>query len=156
MTAAHDPGLPPARGADHRQRCLDLLATIEPTPAAPPDDALLARLAEIEGSGAAEGALVFVGGTLRSEIAIGLTRCRRRFKQVVAVTYPAHRFGSDATKQRWAGEQQTMEVVRLLARSGVRTIVMGTGEPFANGWATLSHARQGGGDETWGRKPELV
>jgi uncharacterized protein (DUF58 family) len=156
MAAAHDAGLPPARGADHRQRCLDLLATLETTPAPVPDDAVLARLAEIESGGAAEGALVFVGGTIRGEIAIGLTRCRRRFKQVVAVTFPGHRFGSDGTKQRWAGEQQTMEVVRLLARSGVRTIVMGPGEPFAGGWATLSNVRQGGGEETWGRKPELV
>jgi hypothetical protein len=93
---------------------------------------------------------------LRPEIAVGLTRCRRRFKQVVAATFPAHRFGSEATKQRWAGEQQTVEVARLLARSGVRTIVLGPGEPFASGWATLSHVRQGGGDESWGRKPELV
>ena len=156
MTAAHNPGLPPARGADHRQRCLDLLAMLETTPAAAPDDAVLARLAEIESGTTAEGTLVFVGGTIRGEIAIGLTRCRRRFKQVVAVTYPAHRFGSDGTKQRWEGEQKTMEVARLLARSGVKTIVMGPGEPFANGWATLSNARQGGGDESWGRKPELV
>jgi uncharacterized protein (DUF58 family) len=156
LTAAHDPGLPPARGADHRQRCLDLLAMLETTPAAMPDDAVLARLAEIEGGSSAEGALVFVGGTIRGEIAMGLTRCRRRFKQVVAVAFPAHRFGSEGTKQRWAGEQQTMEVMRLLARSGVRTIVMGPGEPFASGWATLSNARQGGGDESWGRKPELV
>ena len=156
MSGAHNPGLPPTRGADHLQRCLDLLATIETTPAGPPDDAVLARLAEIEGGSSAEGTLVFVGGTIRGEVAIGLSRCRRRFKQVVAVTFPAHRFGSEDTKQRWAGEQRTMEVVRLLARSGVRPIVMGPGEPFAHGWATLSRARQGGGDETWGRKPELV
>jgi uncharacterized protein (DUF58 family) len=156
MAGAHAPGLPAGRGPDHRRRCLDLLAILETTRASVPDDAVLARLAELEGGSAAEGALVFVGGTVRGEMAVGLTRCRRRFKQVVAVTFPAHRFGSEATKQRWAGEQQTMETVRLLARSGVRTIVMGPGEPFAHGWATLSQARRGGGDETWGRKPELV
>jgi uncharacterized protein (DUF58 family) len=156
LTGAHNPGLPPARGADHLQRCMDLLATIDATPAARPDDAVLTRLTEIEGGASAEGTLAFVGGSLRGEIAVALTRCRRRFKQVVAVTFPAHRFGSEATKQRWAGEQQTVEVARLLARSGVKTIVLGPGEPLASGWATLSHVRQGGGEDTWGRKPELV
>jgi uncharacterized protein (DUF58 family) len=156
LVGAHEPGLPPARGADHLQRCMDLLATLDTTPAARPDDAVLARLTEIEAGSSAEGALVFVGGSIRGEVAIALTRCRRRFKQVVAATFPAHRFGSEATKQRWAGEQQTMEVARLLARSGVRTIVLGPGEPFVTGWATLSHVRQGGGEDQWGRKPELV
>jgi uncharacterized protein (DUF58 family) len=156
LAGAHNPGLPSARGADHVQRCMDLLATIDTTPAARPDDAVLARLAEIEGGTSAEGALIFVGGSLRGEVAIALTRCRRRFKQVVAVSFPAHRFGSEATKQRWAGEQQTVEVARLLARSGVRTVVLGPGESFASGWATLSHVRQGGGEDSWGRKPELV
>jgi uncharacterized protein (DUF58 family) len=156
LSGAHNPGLPVARGADHLQRCLDLLATIETTPAARPDNALLARLAEVEGGSSAEGTLVFVGGSIDAEAAVGLSRCRRRFKQVVAVTFPAHRFGSDATKLRWAGEQQTMEVARLLAKSGVRTIVLGPGDQLATGWATLSRARQGGGEDTWGRKPELV
>ena len=156
LSGAHNPGLPSGRGAEHIQRCLDMLATIETTPAARPDRALLARLAEVEGGSSAEGTLVFAGGSIDGEVAVALSRCRRRFKQVVAVTFPAHRFGSDTTKLRWAGEQQTMEVARLLAKSGVRTIVLGPGDPFANGWATLSRARQGGGDDTWGRKPELV
>jgi uncharacterized protein (DUF58 family) len=156
LSGAHNAGLPATRGADHIQRCLDLLTTIETTPAARPDNALLARLAEVEGGASAEGTLVFIGGSIDAEAAVGLSRCRRRFKQVVAVTFPAHRFGSDATKLRWAGEQQTMEVARLLAKSGVRTIVLGPGDPFSSGWATLSHSRQGGGDDSWGRKPELV
>lgn len=156
LTAAHDPGLPAARGADHLQRCLDLLATIETTPAARPDNALLARLAEVEGGTSAEGTLVFVGGAIESDVAVALTRCRRRFKQVVTVLFPAHRFGTDSTKMRWAGEQRTMEVARLLARSGVRAIVLGPGDTFATGWSTLSQARQGGGEDAWGRKPELV
>ena len=156
LSGAHHAGLPAARGGDHLQRVLDLLATIQTTPAARPDTALLARLAEIEGGSSAEGALIFVGGTIDAEAAVALTRCRRRFKQVVAVTFPAHRFGSEGTKQRWAGEQSITDVARLLARSGVRTIVLGPGDQLAGGWSTLSRARQGGGDETWGRKPELV
>jgi uncharacterized protein (DUF58 family) len=156
LTCAHNPGVATARGADHLQRCLDLLATLETTPAARPDNALLTRLAEIEGGSSAEGSLVFVGGSIDAEGAVALTRCRRRFKQVVAVVFPGHRFGSDATKLRWAGEQHTLEIARLLARSGVRTVVLGPGDPLGSGWATLSRTRQGGGEDSWGRKPELV
>jgi hypothetical protein len=118
------------------------------------DDPLLnARLAELEARSTAEGTLVVVGGDLETEAAVGMSRCRRRFKQVIAVTFPGHRFGPGSTKDRWQGETKTMEVVRLLARSGVRAVVLGPGDSIRNGWASLSRVSTGG-DAEWDRKHE--
>ena len=143
--------LPSSRGNDHFNRCLDALATIEPEPA---DDALLTRLTEFEAGGTMEAALVVVGGTMTPEIAMALTRCRRRFRAVTVISFPAHRFGSEGTKDRWEHEGRSKEVVRLLGRSGVRTIILGPDESLAAAWAMSSHGRSEGG--AWGRKPELV
>ncbi|MGH2776572.1 MAG: DUF58 domain-containing protein [Actinomycetota bacterium] len=151
LTPASGMGLPSSRGNDHFTRCLDTLATIEAEPAA---DALLVRLAELEASGTVEAALVVVGGTMSPEVAMALTRCRRRFRAVAVISFPAHRFGSEPTKDRWEHEGQSVEVARLLGRSGVRTIILGPDESLAVAWSMSSQGRAEGG--AWGRKPELV
>ena len=151
LTPASGMGLPSSRGNDHFNRCLDTLATIE---AAPADNALLTRLIELEASGTVEAALVVVGGTMTPELAMALTRCRRRFRAVTVISFPAHRFGSEGTKDRWEHEGRSKEVARLLGQSGVRTIVLGPDESFAAAWSMSSQGRAEGG--AWGRKPELV
>ncbi|HEV3471922.1 MAG TPA: DUF58 domain-containing protein [Actinomycetota bacterium] len=157
LAGAHEPGLAASRGAEHYNRCLDLLATItlksaEAAGPDPHDPMLLARLAELEARESAEGSLVVVGGDLDPEIAVGLSRLRRRFRQIIAVSLPPHRFGSGPTRARWDAEGRTMEVVRLLARSGVRTIVLGPGDHLRLAWGSLSRTTTGGGETTWDRK----
>ena len=117
------------------------------------DPMLAARFAELEARSSAEGTLAVVGGDVDPSAAVGMSRCRRRFKQVIAVTFPSHRFGPGSTKARWDGEKNTVEVVRLLARSGVRAIVLGPGDSIRNGWASLASAGRGGEHE-WDRKHE--
>lgn len=154
LAGAHDPGYPSSRGAEHRDRCLDHLAMLHPRSLGNGEDPLLnARLAELEARSTAEGTLVVVGGDFETQAALGMSRCRRRFKQVIAVTFPGHRFGPGTTKDRWQGETKTMEVVRLLARSGVRAVVLGPGDSIRNGWASLSRVTSGG-DSEWDRKHE--
>ncbi len=116
---------------------------------------LLARLTEIEARGAAEETLVVLTGTLTAEAAGMLARCRRFYKQVVVVSWPAHRFGSASTKSRWAGEAHSVEVTSTLTRSGVRPIVLGPGERLGPAWTSTS-GRSRGGDHGWAQKPELV
>jgi uncharacterized protein (DUF58 family) len=142
LGAVHEPGLPPARGAEHRARCLDLLAAVEARPG--DGRALLTRLAELERAGQPEGALVLAGGTLELEGAAALSRCRRRFKTVIALLFPAHRFGLDAPRDRWQGEAQLHDVLALLRRAGVRTLVVGPGESLAGAWLALAGGVDGG------------
>ncbi|MDP9225511.1 MAG: DUF58 domain-containing protein [Actinomycetota bacterium] len=146
-----------ARGADHVHRCLDLLATIQATRPEPgAADPLIARFAELQSGPTAEGTLVFVGGSLFSGSVTGLAQCRRRYREVFCVSFPAHRFGSDTTRSRWDGEGETVDMMRLLTRSGIRTIVLGPEEPLAPAWASLSAAGRRGGERTWERRPEPV
>ncbi|MGH2752005.1 MAG: DUF58 domain-containing protein [Actinomycetota bacterium] len=151
LTSAGGSGLPPGKGNEHFNRCLDALATIEATAG---EGALLKRLAEMEAIGTVEAALVVVGGTLTPEIAMALTRCRRRFRAVTVISYPAHRFGTEGTKDRWEGERHVMEATRLLGRSGVRAMVLGPDESLAVAWSMSKQGRREG--DPWGRKPELV
>ncbi|MDQ4025875.1 MAG: DUF58 domain-containing protein [Actinomycetota bacterium] len=141
LAGAAAAGLGTAKGSSHFNRALDLLATVR-TVGAPHDspDPLVARLLEIESGTAGEGTLAVVSGGLALDAAVAVTRCRRRFRQVIVVMFPAHRFGSMPTKARWAAEQAVIEVVRLLGRSGVRTIVLGPEEPLLTGWDSLSRS----------------
>jgi uncharacterized protein (DUF58 family) len=154
LMGAHDPGVPSARGSDQLWRCLDRLAVIAPVRDAP--DALAARLAALESTPSAEGALFLVTGTLSGEIVARLIRCSGRFKQVIVVSFPAHRFGSAPTKRRWEGERQTVEAVRMLSRTGGNVLVLGPEDSLTSGWASLSRTPPRGGDGSWERKPELV
>ena len=153
LAGAHDPGFASSRGADHRRRCLDHLATITMKRTDGDDPMLAARFAELEARSTAEGTLAVVCGDVDPASAVGMSRCRRRFKQVIAVTFPSHRFGPGSTKSRWDGEKKTLEVVRLLARSGVRAIVLGPGDSVRTGWASLSNVGQGG-ENQWDRRHE--
>jgi hypothetical protein len=116
---------------------------------------LLARLAEIEARGSVEETLALLTGTVTPEVAGALARCRRLYKQVVVVSWPAHRFGSAPTKSRWEGEAKSVEVATTLARSGVRSIVLGPGERLGPAWSSNS-GRMRGGEHAWAQKPELV
>lgn len=155
LVGAHHPGLPQGRGIDNLHRCFDLLATLHARPDVP--DPLPAKLASLEAGGSPEGTLVVLTGTPSASLAAVCTRARRRFRQVVVVCYPAHRYGSGPTKARWEGEKATMEAIRLLSRSGLRTLVVGPGEPLAIGWTSISSGKQHrGGEATWAQRPELV
>jgi uncharacterized protein (DUF58 family) len=157
LVTANNGAIEGARGADHVHRCLDLLATIDAvTPGPDGADALLARLAELQSGSHAEGTLVFVGGSLFPAAVTGLAQCRRRYKEVFCVSFPAHRFGGGTTRSRWDGERETLDMVRLLIRSGIRTIVLGPEEPLAPAWASLSAVGPRGGERTWERRPEPV
>lgn len=156
LTGAHHLGSPSNRGMNHRTKCLDHLATVsKKSLGSGPDPLLIARFAELEARTGAEGTLVVVGGDIEAEAAIAMSRCRRRFKQVIAITFPSHRFGPGSTKTRWDGEKKTLDVARLLARSGVRSVVLGPGEPLRTAWGSLSRVTTGG-EMSWDRKPEPV
>lgn len=155
LSGAHHPGVVSARGSAHLHRCLDLLATLQPV-ADRSGDGLLARLAEMEARDAAEETLVLVTGTLGTDIAKVLGRLRRLFRQIIVVSFPAHRFSSLSTKQRWEGERVTVQATRDLARSGIRCVVLGPGESLASAWASAASGKSRGGDGAWAQKPELV
>ena len=156
LTGAHHPGFGPARGAQHRERCMDHLATVTPQKVSDKSDPMLnARFAELDARAGAEGTLVVVAGDLEPDMAVGLGRCSRRFKQVVAITFPSHRFRSASTRDRWDGEKSQVEVVRLLANSGIRTLVLGPGDSLRQAWAGLSRAMSGG-ESQWDPKHEHV
>ncbi|MFN2587394.1 MAG: DUF58 domain-containing protein [Actinomycetota bacterium] len=128
VTGASAPGLQASKGSAHFNRALDLLATAGTAPSPLPPhagDPLIARLLELETGTAGEGTLAVVTGSLAVEAAVAVTRCRRRFRQVVVVMFPGHRFGSMTTRARWGAEQAVVEVVKLLGRSGVQTVVLG-------------------------------
>jgi uncharacterized protein (DUF58 family) len=147
-------GVPSAKGADHHRKCLDLLATMAVSGAGS-EDALSLRLAELGRSSRAEAALVVVCASPGPDATLALIRCRTRYRQVTAVMFPSHRFGSGTTRSRWEGESALVEQVGLLARSGVRSLVLGPDEPVSVGWNALAQGRTSE-VRTWGPKPELV
>ncbi|HJR44013.1 MAG TPA: DUF58 domain-containing protein [Actinomycetota bacterium] len=155
LAGAHHPGFPSSRGTAHLHRCLDLLATMT-VQGHNGDNMLLARLAELEARGAAEETLVLLTGTLDVTSAAAIGRLHRIYKQIAVVSFPAHRFSTQATKQRWEGEMVTVEVARHLARTGIRSIVLGPGEALAPAWGSIATGKARGGESTWGQKPELV
>ncbi len=155
LAGAHHPGVPSARGDAHLHRCLDLLATLQ-TGGRSSDNALLSRLVDMEARGAAEETLVLITGSVEPEIATVVGRLRRLFKQIVVVSFPAHRFSYNSTKQRGNGERQTGEVTSNLARSGIRCVVLGPGESLAGAWSSAAAGKPRGGDGAWVQKPELV
>lgn len=158
LAGAHHSGVSWGRGSEHLACCLDALAVLD---LAPPgrDDALIVRLSELESTGGGEAALIVVGGSFDTKVAVALTRCRKRFRQVTAISFPAHRFSVQSTKDRWEGERQIAEVTRLLQASGVRVVTLGPDDWLASRWGALgvrdSVARAEGGDR-WARKPEPV
>ena len=154
FTGTVNPGPPPGRGSEHRTRCLDQLAVLEPAHGA--RDALVDKLMELDTSSAPEAALVVIAGTLTAEAATALAHASRRFRQATVMIFPAHRFGELATKERWEQENRLVEVQRLLARSAVRCIAAGPDESVAQAWASLWQKKTSQTEGTWGRRPELV
>jgi uncharacterized protein (DUF58 family) len=155
LAAANEPGVSASRGIDHLHRCLDLLATIETTlTPRGATDPLLIRLAQLEGAPSAEGTLVVVAGNLGVQDASLIARCRRRYRQIVVVLLPEHRFTQGPTRDRWEGERTVRESVTLLTRSGVRCLVLGPDESLASVWASLSGRGATGNEERWDLKPE--
>ncbi|MGH2754434.1 MAG: DUF58 domain-containing protein [Actinomycetota bacterium] len=158
-------GVEPGRGSDHFHRCLDLLATIRPADidGSPGEDydPLLLRLLEVEAQPNAHGVLALVTGDVTPVLAQALTRLARRFKMVMVVSLPAHRYSPRGADD--AAEDRTMETTRILDRAGVKVVVLGSTEGLTEAWsalwspATFSPARvyrEGG--ELWDRKPELA
>jgi uncharacterized protein (DUF58 family) len=152
LVTALAPAMNSGKGSDQWTRCLDLLATIRASGAAA--DALAGRLLALEQEATAEAALVVVTGALRGRDAVAISACRRSFREVTVIAFPAHRFSGQSTKSRWEGERALMEAVRLLARAGVRTLALGPDDPVAPGWAGLGPGRAQ--EAGWGRRPELV
>ena len=138
LTGATAAGLQASKGSPHFNRSLDLLATVMTSSAGAEGDPLSARLLEIEAGTAGEGTLALIAGSLSTDAALAVTRCRRRFRQVIVVIFPAHRFGSMTAKGRGSAEEGVTEVVKLLGRSGVQTVVLGPEEPLLSGWDSLT------------------
>ena len=147
-------GLPPGRGQEHRTRCFDQLALLQPADGG--ENALADKLMELDASNAAEAALLVVAGTVTPEGAAALAHSSRRFRQATVLSFPAHRFGSDSTKDRWEAENRVVEVRRLLARAGVRFTAVGPDETLVSAWTSLWNKKGSGTEGPWGRKPELV
>jgi uncharacterized protein (DUF58 family) len=156
LATAHGGGVGTGKGSEHLHRAMDMLAILQASGPPAGDESLASRLTEIEARGIAEETLVLVCGHLDAHAAVALARCRRLYRQVLAVTFPPHRFGSGTTKQRWEGERETVDATSLLGRSGVRTLILGPGEALGPAWGALSSGRLRGGDPAWARKPELV
>ena len=148
--------LPNGRGADHLMQALDLLTTW--TSVAPSDtglDPLVARLTELESGRSAEGTLVLISARLTTDVAAAMVRARRRFRQLMVISFPAHRFGAAPTKERWKGEGETMDAVAVLSRAGVRALVLGPEDSLMGAWASLAATHSRGGDR-WAPRPELA
>ena len=150
LTTASGAGLTFARGALHLGRCLDFLAEV--APGSPPPGTLGRRLG---GQTASASDLVLVTGTLDDEAAAAVSRLAASAIQVVALSFPQHRFGGLGTKARWAGEQQSVEHAAVVVRSGARCVTLGPGDRLSVAWAAGT-TRRGGGDGAWQTKPALV
>ncbi len=148
--------VPAGRGAEQRNRCLDLLATIEPQERGPRGEALRMRLAEMNLQTSPEAALMVAGGSVDPATAALLGHLSRRFRQAALVSVPAHRYGSHSTKARWDAESELVEATRLLARSSIRCLVLGPDDPLDSGWTALWSAQPKGVSNRWAQRPELV
>ena len=156
LAAAHHDGIATGKGTSHFNRCLDMLAMVELRgPRSQEDRSLVSRLGEIESRGGAEETLVVLAGSLDEHAVHALARLRRLYKQVVVASWPAHRFGDAPTKSRWAGETDAVNLSAVLARSGVRVLLLGPGERLSQAWSSTS-SKFRGGERSWGQKPELV
>ncbi|MGH2788173.1 MAG: DUF58 domain-containing protein [Actinomycetota bacterium] len=150
LLTADNRGQPSGRGIDHYHRCLDTLAVVQPALAPGDHDPLLMRLTELQTNVADQGTLVVALGSPSAEVATAITRCMRRFRQVIVVAFPAHRFGAQPTKQRWEGEQLVHDAALMLRRAGVQTLILGPGESLAIAWGGLHSGGRGG--HAWAQK----
>lgn len=155
LLTSHDTGVEPGRGADHYHRTLDFLATVAPRPSG--KDALVRRLAELETGTSAEGMLVIVTTALDATGATAITRSLRRFRQVITLLYPAHRFAPGfPARPELEGAQR--EVTLRLVRAGIAAVVLRPEQSLAAAWAALGKGpgRAGEGGEPWDPKHALA
>jgi uncharacterized protein (DUF58 family) len=153
LYGAASPGIHSGRGSEHWHQCLDVLAVIEPGVLVSPDDPLLRRLAELESSPNLEGTLVAVTGSLEAPVAAGLVRCARRYKSVICVSLPAHRYSIAASAHSEAAARQA-ELSATLEKGGVRNITLGPGEALSAAWSGLGWKAAEGGERSWDLKRE--
>ena len=164
LMGVSDRGVESGRGSDHFHRCLDLLATVQPAEidrGTDDDyDPLMLRLLELEAESNMHGVLVVVTGDLTPALTRAFTRLGRRFKMVIVVSLPKHRY---SPKSDEVAEKEAAETGRLLDRAGVKVLTLGSGDSLTTSWGALwsptSFApgrvyREGG--ELWDRKPELA
>lgn len=130
-------GVRSGRGSDHLYRCLDLLATIEQQqPERGGVDPMILRLAELESQSSIEGILIAVTGTPSLELAHGLTRCGRRFRMVVTIIVPGHRYTFNRAAAA-EGERALGATTALMERGGVKTLVLNPGDALSTSWTAL-------------------
>ena len=118
------------------------------------------RLLELEAESNMHGVLVVVTGDITPALTQAFTRLGRRFKMVIVVSLPQHRYSA---RKNEAAERKAAETGGLLDRAGVKVLTLGSGDGLAASWSALwspsSFApgrvyREGG--ELWDRKPELA
>ncbi len=156
LAASLDPGVASGRGSEQRNRCLDRLAVLTASPSSDPDPAAT-KLLELDASATGpEAALMISAGSLTPAAATALVRAARRFRQVGLVCFPAHRYGANSTKSRWAAEAQLKEVFRLLINSNIRCTALGPDDDLAVGWAAMWQAKKPSMEAQWVQRPEPV
>jgi uncharacterized protein (DUF58 family) len=156
LLSAVTAGTPIGRGAEHRNRCLDFLALVQPAATETEDDPLAGRLAALDARSASEAALLLVTGTLTPADATAAGLAARRFRHATVLCYPGHRFSARPTKERWAAERSLVEATKVLARSGVAVAALGPGESIAQGWNSLWSKAPVVKESPWDQRPELV
>lgn len=133
------PGVPSARGTHHFHRCLDLLATVETSSRSEHKsdlDPLLVKLTELESQASVEGVLIVITGTPTMELCHAMSRAGRRFKMVIAVVVPSHRYAASTSKDNKA-DLAVDATARVLDRAGVRTMTLGPTDKLGHSWSAL-------------------
>ena len=153
LVSTHRGGRQHGKGNQFYEATLDYLATINPAPPGEPG-AFVGRIADVERSSTGEATLMVACGDLSLEEATAISRSKRRFRQVIVLSFPSHRFTSMTTKSRWEGEARVVEASKLLTRSGCRMLALGPDDPLGVAWAGLSSPA--GRDQRWALKPELA
>ncbi len=137
LTGALEAGLPSGRGPEHYRRCLDFLAVIAARRGRAGEDPLVVRLSQLTTGAGAEEALIVAAGALSPVVAAALARCRRRFKQVTVLSFPAQGYQAPDAPAGSRGKAVNPRSLSLLARSGVRSLVLAPDEPLARAWGSL-------------------
>jgi uncharacterized repeat protein (TIGR01451 family) len=156
LLGAVDAGTPIGRGSEHRNRCLDFLALVQPSPVRTADDPLAMRLAGLDTRSASEAALLLVTGTLLPPDATAVGLAARRFRHATVLCYPGHRFSQRSTKERWAAEGPLAEAMKILGRSGIPVAALGPDETISQGWNSLWSKSPAAKETPWDQRQELV
>jgi uncharacterized repeat protein (TIGR01451 family) len=156
LLGAVNEGTPVGRGVDHRNRCLDLLALVQPASVQTTEDPLAMRLAGLDTRSAAEAALLIVTGSFSPADARATGLAARRFRHATVLCYPSHRFSASSTKERWEAERPLVEAMKVLGRSGIAVAALGPDETISQGWSSLWSKSPAAKETPWDQRPELV